>query len=178
MLLPFGGVTIIETVVRTALASSADEVIVVLGTVEDKIREALAHLPVTFAVNNEYHQGMLSSIQCGLRQLSSNTSAVLVMLGDQPAIPSEAVDCVIEAWRSSGKGLVLPTYDGHRGHPLLVAMRYHEEALNLDPSAGMRALLAAHKEDILYVPVETATILKDIDTPEDYAEQTADSESA
>ncbi len=174
MLLPFlGGYSVLESVARTALASSADNVTVVLGAMAEKIREAIAHLPVEVAHNQEYPLGMLSSIQCGIRELPRDTSATVIMLGDQPTIPTEVIDRVIEAWRSSGKGIVLPTHGGRRGHPLLLDMRYREEVLLLEPSAGMRSMLAAHGEDILEIPVETSAVLKDIDTPEDYAELVA-----
>jgi len=174
MLLPFpGGDTILETVVRAALASSADNVTVVLGAMEEKIREAIDHLPVAVAHNKDYRLGMLSSIQCGIRGLPRDTRAAVIMLGDQPTIPMEVIDRVIEAWRLSGKGFVLPTHGGRRGHPLLLDMRYREEVLLLDPAAGMRFFLAAHGEDILEIPVDTSAVLKDVDTPEDYAELVA-----
>ena len=172
MLLPFSGATIIEAVVHSALASAADEVMVVLGAGEEKIRNAIAHLPVEIAVNTEYRLGMLSSIQCGFRSLPTGTCAMVIMLGDQPTIPAQAVDRVIDAWRQSCKGLVLPVYDGRRGHPLLVDMRYRTEVLNLHPSAGMRSILTSHTADILEVPMDIPAVLKDIDTPDDYAKLT------
>jgi molybdenum cofactor cytidylyltransferase len=170
MLLPFGDATIIEAVARTALASAASDVVAVLGAGEEKIRGAIAHLPVTIVVNTEYSLGMLSSIQCGFRHLSSDTRATVIMLGDQPAVPVEVVDRVIDAWRQSGKGLVLPVYGGRRGHPLLVDMRLSEEVLSLEPAKGMRAMLISNAAGIMEVPVATLAVLKDIDTPEDYEE--------
>ncbi|MFA6232714.1 MAG: nucleotidyltransferase family protein [Bacteroidota bacterium] len=175
MLLPCSGATIIETVAVTALASSAEEVVVVLGAMEESIRQSITHLPVVIAVNTEFLLGMLSSIQCGIRTLPSDTDAVLLMLGDQPTVPVEVIEEVIAAWRSSGKGFVLPTYGGRRGHPLLIDLRHRDELLRLDPSAGMRAMLAAHVEDVLEVPVDAPAILTDIDTPEDYAALTGGS---
>lgn len=172
MLLPFGGATIIEAVAHAALASVADDVSVVLGAGKEIIRKTIAHLPVEVVVNTEFHLGMLSSIQCGFHSLPADTQATVIMLGDQPTIPSEAVDRVIDAWRQSGKGLVLPVYDGRRGHPLLVDMRYREQVLNLHPSAGMRTILTSHTTDILEVPVDIPAVLKDIDTPDDYVKLT------
>ena len=94
----------------------------------------------------------------------------MIMLGDQPAVPVEVVDRVIDAWRQSGKGLVLPVYGGRRGHPLLVDMRLSEEVLSLEPAKGMRAMLISNAGGIMEVPVATPAVLKDIDTPEDYEE--------
>lgn len=175
MLLPCSGATIIETVAVTALASSAEEVVIVLGAMEESIRQAISHLPVVIAVNTEFRLEMLSSIQCGIRGLPPDTDAVVLMLGDQPTVPVEVIEQVIAAWRSSGKGFVLPTYGGRRGHPLLIDLRYRDELLRLDPSAGMRAMLTAHGEDVLEVPVDAPAILTDIDTPEDYATLTGGS---
>ena len=173
MLLPFSGSTIIETVVRTALASSADEVAVVLGAGADNVRGAVAHLPVSLALNTEYRLGMLSSIQCGVRSLRPDAGAAVIMLGDQPTIPVEVVDRVIDAWRSGGNSLVLPVMHGRRGHPLLVDLRLRDELLGLDHALGMRALVDAHESDLLEVEVDTPAVLKDVDTPEDYAGLTA-----
>ncbi|MFZ1729389.1 MAG: nucleotidyltransferase family protein [Bacteroidota bacterium] len=174
MLLPYAGATIIEAVANTALASPVQQVVVVLGALEERIRLVLDHLPVSIAVNRDFQLGMLSSIQCGLRMLTPDPGAVLLMLGDQPTVPVEVVESVIKAWEASDKGIVLPTYRGRRGHPLLIDLRYREEILRIDPSAGMRALLSSHAGDVLEVPVDTSAILKDIDTPEDYAALTGD----
>lgn len=178
MLLPYAGATIIETVAGTALSSPAEQVVVVLGALEDKIRNAIAHLPVAIAVNRDFHLGMLSSIQCGIRMLMPEPGAVLLMLGDQPTVPVAAIESVIAAWRASDKSIVLPTFGGRRGHPLLIDLRYRDEILRLDPSAGMRALLTSYAGDVLEVPVDTSAILMDIDTPEDYAALTGDAGSS
>ncbi len=172
MLLPYGASTIIETVAHAALSASVDEVILVLGAWEDRIREAVARLPLTLAVNTEYRKGMLSSIQCGFRHLGPDTEAAVILLGDQPEIPAKVIDMVVDAWRSSGKGLVVPVFADRRGHPLLVDMRYRDEVRGLDPATGLRALLNAHEDDVHEIAVPVEAILNDVDTPEDYRKLT------
>ncbi len=174
MLLTYRGSTIIEAVVATARSSLASGVTVVLGAREEEIRAAIAHLPVSIAVNADYRLGMLSSIQCGITSLPPETRAVLLMLGDQPAIPVQAVNAVIDAWKTSGLGFALPTFGGQRGHPLLMDLRYRDAVLALAHDAGMRALLSIHADQILHVPVESPAVLKDVDTPEDYSRLKAD----
>lgn len=173
LLLPFGNSTIIETVVSTALSASIDEVLLVLGAWEERIRQRIAHMPVTLAINTEYRSGMLSSIQCGFRHLPADTEAAVILLGDQPEIPVRVIDMVIDAWRVSGKGLVVPVCAGRRGHPLLVDMCYRDEVRHLDAALGLRALLSAHGDDVHEIEVPVKAILKDIDTPQDYSELTA-----
>jgi molybdenum cofactor cytidylyltransferase len=175
MLLPFDGASIIETVTRTAMQSSADEIVIVLGAFHEEIQQAVAHLPVATAFNEKYTLGMLSSIQCGIRALPPQAEAAVLLLGDQPSIPAVVIDEIIRTWKTTNQGFVLPTFEGRRGHPLLVDLRVRDELLELEPSAGMRALLSAHSEEILEVAVDISAILKDIDTPDDYSAMTGSS---
>jgi molybdenum cofactor cytidylyltransferase len=95
------------------------------------------------------------------------------MLGDQPFLPGRVVDAVVEAYRRNGKGIVVPAFQGRRGHPVLVDLKYRDEVLALDPSDGLRRLMRAHAEDIFEAEVEDANILRDMDVPEDYASELA-----
>lgn len=186
MLLPFGDTTIIGAVVRTAAASRVDRTMVVLGADRDRIRGELLSLmfrpapgscpngndsdrAVLFTVNDNYHLGMLTSIQAGIRALPAAAEAAVIMLGDQPFLRAAVVDAVIAAFETGRRGMVIPTFQGRRGHPVLVDLKYRDEILALDPLDGLRALMRAHPEDILEVDVADANILRDLDTPEDYA---------
>jgi len=123
---------------------------------------------LSFTVNEGYMAGMLSSVQTGFRALPEDAAAAVIMLGDQPFLSSRVVDAVIAAFRESGKGVVVPAFQGRRGHPVLVDMRYRDEVLELDPADGLRRLMRAHPGDIEEVEVDDAGILRDLDTPEDY----------
>jgi molybdenum cofactor cytidylyltransferase len=112
---------------------------------------------------------MLSSVQAGFRTLPADADAAVVMLGDQPFLPSCVVDAVIGAYEEGGKGIVVPTFQGRRGHPVLIDLKYREEVLALDPAGGLRRLMRAHPADIFEVEAGDANILRDLDTPEDYA---------
>ncbi|HYA49049.1 MAG TPA: nucleotidyltransferase family protein [Burkholderiales bacterium] len=168
LLLPYGGTTIIEAVVRAALDSKADEALVVLGADRGKIKEALRSYPVTFAVNRDYRSGMLSSIQAGFDALPAEAEAAVVLLGDQPDIPSAVIDDLVCNYRENDRGIIIPVYQGRRGHPLLVRTGYRQEILGLDPAVGLRQLVHAHPEDVLEVEVASPAVLKDMDTPGEY----------
>jgi molybdenum cofactor cytidylyltransferase len=123
---------------------------------------------LSFTINEGYMSGMLSSVQAGFRALPKDAKAAVVMLGDQPFLPSAVVDAVIAAYRESGKGIVIPAFQGRRGHPVLVDIKYRDEVLALDPTDGLRQLMRAHSGDIQEVDVDDAGILRDLDTPEDF----------
>jgi len=167
-LLPYGNKTIIETVIDHMTRSRLDGVIVVLGAHREKIEKVVAELPVKTVYNPRYEQGMLSSVQKGFSSLPIDAGAVLVFLGDQPMVPSSVIDQIINTYRSTEKGIVLPVFDGARGHPVLIDTKYKREVAAIDPEIGLRELIHKHPEDILEVDVETSTIIEDIDTPEDY----------
>jgi molybdenum cofactor cytidylyltransferase len=171
LLLPFGETTIIESVVRTALDSSVDGVLVVLGADREAIKERLRPYPVSQVVNTRYREGMLSSIQVGVGALPPSARAAMVMLGDQPSVNSVITDELIAAYRETRKGIVIPVYGGRRGHPAVFDTKYKKEILGLAPEAGLRQLNRDHPEDILEVEVPYEAVLKDIDTPEDYEEE-------
>ena len=173
LLLPFGETTVVGAVVGTALASRVNRVLAVLGADKDAVRLKLEPFSIDFAINENFAQGMLSSVQAGFRALPPDAKAAVVMLGDQPFLPARVVDAVVEGFRRSGKGIVVPAFHGRRGHPVLVGLKYRGEVLALDPADGLRRLMRAHPEDIFEVEVEDANILRDMDVPEDYASELA-----
>jgi molybdenum cofactor cytidylyltransferase len=167
-LLSYGDKTIIETVIDHITHSSVDETLVVLGANKDKIERIIKDLPVKSVYNPRYKKGMLSSVQKGFASLPEEAEAVLVFLGDQPMVSSAAITQIVNAYKSTEKGIVLPVYDRKRGHPVLIDNKYRQEVAALDPQIGLRELMHNHPEDILEVGLDTPAIIKDIDTPEDY----------
>lgn len=175
-LLPFGKSTIVETVVDNMLEAKFREVIVVVGHCADQIQDLLVERPVKIVFNPNYREGMLTSAQAGIRSLNfanarnkSDRDAFSLMLVDQPFITSELIDKVIDAYAQTDKGIVLPSYNYKRGHPVIFQHQYANDILALDTeSGGVRSLFKSHSEDIHYVPVNTDDVLRDIDYREDY----------
>jgi molybdenum cofactor cytidylyltransferase len=168
LLLPFKGKTIIETVVENAARSVNSNIMVVLGSHRDQIQKKIENYPVKFCVNDNYLDGMLSSAICGFRALPEEAKAALIYLGDQPQIPSLVANLVMEAWQKSGKGIVIPTIKGRRGHPVLIETRYIPEIEKLDPEKGLRTLSEKYRNDVFEMKCLVPEILRDIDTPEEY----------
>lgn len=168
MLLPFKGKTIIEKVIENVTASDVHKTIVVLGAGREAIIKVINGLPVTIKYNENYKNGMFSSVICGLMSLPDDLEAVLIFQGDQPMIQPLTVNAVIAAYRESAKGIVIPVFSKKRGHPLLFDGKYRSEIEKLNPDEGLRSLATKFYNDVLEVNVESPEILRDIDTKEDY----------
>jgi molybdenum cofactor cytidylyltransferase len=114
---------------------------------------------------------MLSSLQCGLRFLSAQSAgaeAALIGLGDQPQIQAGAVRQICESFRERKALLIVPSYQMRRGHPWLVERSLWDGLLELGPPQSPRDFLNRHAAGIVYVEMDTASILADLDTPQDY----------
>ncbi len=171
LLLPLGNKTIIETIIDKVTPSKADKILVVLGSGWKKIERKIKKFSLRTTVNPNFKKGMLSSVQWGFKALPKNARAVLVLLGDQPAVSTTIINQIIDAYQATNKGIVLPVYKKERGHPVLIDLKYRGEVESLSHEIGLRGLVYGHPEDIMEVKVNTASILRDIDYLEDYQEE-------
>ncbi len=171
MLLPWGERTVLGQVLFTLREAGLREQLVISGAEREAI-ETIAHgAGAECFYNPQYTEGeMLSSIQVGLRALEGREAieAALICLGDQPQIEVQVVRQLLEVWNEHRAALIVPSYSGRRGHPWLVARHLWPELLRLAPPATARDFLQAQATQITYVPVETASILQDLDTPQEY----------
>jgi len=168
MLLPFHGATMIENVIANVSESLVESALVVLGAEKDKLIEVIKKTTATWCYNYNYKEGMLSSVKCGFQNLSLDIKVVLVFQGDQPLITSDVINSLIESYKSSGKGIVIPVYNGKRGHPLLIDRKYSNDIEKLDTRDGLRSLAYKFSEDVLVVETECPGILRDFDTYKEY----------
>ncbi len=168
LLLPFDGMTIIEKVVENILKSGIENIMVVLGADHEKIAGVLEFWPVQTVRNENFQDGMHTSVMIGVYALPTRAKATLIFLGDQPLISENAIRKVVEAWHNSGKSIVIPLYEGKRGHPPLYDLKLRNELEHLDPSVGLRSVAQKFPEEIDEVETGSPGILKDIDTRDEY----------
>jgi molybdenum cofactor cytidylyltransferase len=168
LLLPFAGGTVIGHVADEILRSPVGRTLVVVGHDASRVAEALAGRSVQVLTNPQADGEMLLSVRCGLRALAPDCGAVLVALGDQPAITADLVGRMVEAYRSAGRGIVVPVYGGRPGHPILFSIRYRDEILSRYDDVGLRGLRLAHPQDVLELAAASPAVLSDMDRPEDY----------
>jgi molybdenum cofactor cytidylyltransferase len=168
MLLLFNGKTMIEKVIENVTQSEVFCTLVVLGSYRDEILASISYLPINHCYNENYRKGMLSSVQCGFKNLPLHYDAVLVFPGDQPFIEPDVINLIINAYRETGKGIIIPVYRKKRGHPMLIDFKYRDVINNLKDNEGLRALSNKYQEDVFEVRTKSPGILKDFDTKEDY----------
>nr|MBA3337740.1 NTP transferase domain-containing protein [Chloroflexia bacterium] len=103
----------------------------------------------------------------GLNALGPDVDAVLFLLGDQPTVGSGAIDAVIMA-RFAGAGIAMASYDAALRHPVLFGSEFFPELFAVQGDSGARAVLAAHADLIVPVPILARPVPQDVDTEADY----------
>ncbi|MEI6209187.1 MAG: molybdenum cofactor cytidylyltransferase [Desulfuromonadales bacterium] len=167
-MLPFNGKTILQRVVDNAITSSLQSVVVVVGHCADLIVPTLNGNTVTVVINGAYKSGQCSSIKAGMGTVPEGVDAVLFILGDQPLVTPDTINLLLNAYRTSGAPIVLPTFNGIRGNPVLFSRETFRRLELLDCDSGARPLFDEYPGRILQVPVDDCSIQFDIDTEEDY----------
>ncbi len=168
LLLPFQGETIIRKVINTAMQAVNSNIVVVLGSHSDEVRQQTNNPNLKFILNPNYETGMLSSVICGFSALPERAGAAMLFLGDQPHIPGSVPVQLIVAWNNSKKGIIIPTFSGKRGHPVLIETKYKQEIEQLNPEKGLKELMEKFSNDVLEVECQAPEVIRDIDTPDDY----------
>lgn len=167
-LLPFGNHTVIEHVISPLIEAKLSDVVVVLGHRAKEITAVIATLPVRILHNPDYRHGMTTSVQAALRVIDPVPDAYLLTLVDQPQIGLRPIRQLLTAFAQTRKGIIIPTYAGKRGHPIILAARYRQEVLDLGPDQGLNAVTRGHPDDTLELPLDCDDILRDMDYQADY----------
>ena len=169
-LLPIDGQTFIEKIVGALKKSSVARVIVVLGHNADEMRRHIQHLPIEILVNPDYKLGQLSSLQVAIRSLEkeADCDGMLVHLVDHPYVNSKLVESMIKRCEETAKLIIVPRYNGTRGHPVIFSRKLFKELLAAPMDQGAKTVVDAHRADTLEIDTEDEGITLDIDTPELY----------
>lgn len=168
-LLPLGERPVLAHALANALAAELDGVIVVLGHAAVAIQAQITFEPARVVLNEAYQEGQSTSLRAGLAALPPATAAALFILGDQPLIGPTVHNALIAAYRHTGAPIVIPTYDGQRGNPVLIARRLFAELAQVSGDQGARGVIRAHNAEVLEVPIAGPPLNDDLDTEEDYA---------
>ena len=161
------GKTMIAQIVDHVTSCAASPVIVVTGHQEADIRRALAGKPVRFVTADDHAEGIAASLRAGIAALSSEIGAALICLGDMPLVDPAVLSAILAAYNpAEGREIVIPSFGGQRGNPVLWGKRFFPELLQLSGDVGARQILHRHMEVVAEVPVETDSVLRDFDTHE------------
>ena len=172
-LLPFGQAAIRSTFVEhlaQVLDGEVSPLLGVLGHHAEEIRRQV-HLPAgaEILINPDYKLGQLSSLRVALQALRQRAVAgVLMCLVDHPAIHKQLVRALLNRFRRNNSLVLIPTFQGRRGHPVLFAGRLFSELEEAPLDQGARWVVRRHEKDVDLCEVGEEGILWDIDRPEDY----------
>jgi len=163
----FEGETLLARTARRALASSLAEVVVVLGFEAEAIAPALAGLEARTVRNPEWAEGQSTSVRAGLSALDTVAAAVLFLTCDQPFLDTAVIDRIVATWRETDAAIVVPTWRGRHGSPVLFDRSLFGELRGISGDAGGRQLFARHESEIAAVELDDEGPLLDVDTLDD-----------
>lgn len=164
----------LETLARALLGGGVRHLWLVTRPADTRLLSfGSAHAKITAVVNPRPADGMLSSILAGvdawLEQAGSATTPLLVCPVDHPLVQAETVARLLAAHTRSPRRIVVPTHQGHRGHPLLIPPALVSELSSLDPNRGLKQLLERHPRATLELTVTDSGVIENLNTPEDYS---------
>jgi molybdenum cofactor cytidylyltransferase len=168
--LTVGGVPLLRRTALTLLASGLREVVTVLGHEAEAMRGLLAGLPLRLIENPHYREGQMSSVHCGIGALTGPCDGVMICLADQPLLTPADIDMLIEAFaRCPRGGVLVPTYAGRRGNPVVLDYAQRAAILAGERNLGCRHLIERRPELVTTCAMPDNHVVFDLDTPGDYA---------
>jgi molybdenum cofactor cytidylyltransferase len=145
-------------------------VVVVLGHEADSARALLAELPLKVVFNPHYGEGQMTSVHCGLQALSGPCEGVMICLSDQPLLERADVDRLVDAFLNEcPRSVLVPTYQGRRGNPIVFAHRHREAILAGERNLGCKRLIEKNPDLVWPLSMANDHCVFDLDTPDDYA---------
>jgi molybdenum cofactor cytidylyltransferase len=167
--LEVGGVPLLRRTAGSLLASAIRELVVVIGHEAEMARGLLAGLPLRVVENPLYADGQMTSVHCGMGALEEPCDGVMVCLSDQPLLEPADLNTLIRAFlEDCPRSVLVPTYQGRRGNPVVLAHRHREAILAGDRNLGCRRLIEKNPELVWAYPMANDHCVFDLDTPADY----------
>jgi len=167
-LMEWKGQTFLSRVVNSLRPVNLDSLVVVLGFENEKVYRKHRLLDdVTFLVNKNPADGMISSLRCALKQSGKYWRAIMVTLVDHPAISTDTYRCVKCAADEHPDSVIIPSYNGRRGHPVVFPACLFGELMQQDLPVGARTVLSRHQNMVIEIPIDDYGIVLHIDTPDD-----------
>ena len=162
------GTPLIKLSVKNILASSIDELIIVLGHQKEMIEKLIdKNEKIKFVFNNNFESGMASSIKTGLNHLPEKTEAFFICLGDMPLFNHNIYNLLIKS--KDNKEIIVPTYKGQQGNPVLFAKSMKEKVMDITGDVGAKKILELNKDEILNLEINNQSVTKGFNTQGDFS---------
>ncbi len=164
-LLPLGDKPVIRHCLDALLAAGIMDIVVVVGMPGNGIVKMLRGLPATIAVNNMPGGDMAESVRTGLRALDGSPSGILVCLADHPLVTQDTIRALIRQHRKTPDAVIIPAYQGKRGHPTLFSNKIITEVFS---GITLRDIIKNNSHAVRTIEVDNEGVVLDMDTEEDY----------
>jgi molybdenum cofactor cytidylyltransferase len=161
------GEALVLRIVRTALASRLSEVIVVVGYEASRVRAAIAGQSVLIVENTAYSEGQSTSVRAGLSEVDAGAAAAMFIPVDQPDLTGSVLDALIDSYQSTDAMIVVPSFRGRRGAPVLIDRSLFAELKSISGDSGGRQIFTRYEDRIVEVPLSSDKALRDVDRVED-----------
>jgi molybdenum cofactor cytidylyltransferase len=166
LLLDVGGESLVRRAVRAAVEGGVDEVIVVLGHEEEKVRAELRGLPCLAVSNPDHAEGAGTSVRTGVRH-ASGVDALVVVLADMPFVTPEMIATLVSRYRAHRPPLVVSHYGAVQAPPTLYDRALFDELLAIPGERCAKQVVRRHEGEAEVVDWPEDA-LRDIDVPADY----------
>lgn len=167
LLVEIDGVPIIKRVIDAIRGGGVNRIYVVTGFENKRVESCLSDERLTYIYNENFNQGMGTSLAVGVREIVvDDFDGILVCLSDLPRLNSEIVELLVREFYENGENkIVVPTFRGRRGHPVIFPKRYHKSLERLKGDEGARRLI--QRESVLEFESGDDSIIRDLDTLKD-----------
>lgn len=170
-LLPFGDEMVIVRQINCFIEAGVSDVFIVVGYEADQIREALRNYPVQFICNENYSDGMFSSVQSGLKNIKDKFfDAFFLLPVDFPLIQPYTLEMLIKKFKEDTASIIYPSYNYRKGHPPLISGILIDKIIEYIGDDGLKGILKKYDNEAAYIVMGNETALIDIDTKQHYYE--------
>jgi putative nucleotidyltransferase with HDIG domain len=167
-LLPLGGVSILERVIRLFQSAGIEDIRVVVGYRSADIIKTLDKLNILWITNEQYKDGMFSSIKAGVKSLDPDHNAFFVLPADIPLVRRQTLFDLMEEFKNGLDSILYPFFHDQRGHPPLIPACYTSQICSWKGTGGLRSFLEQHEHQAKNVYVADECIHMDLDTSSNY----------
>jgi molybdenum cofactor cytidylyltransferase len=167
-LIRIGEKTFIEHAIALFRTSGIEEIVTVVGHRAQEVVPAVKAAGSRYVINDNYQEGMYSSIQAGAKALKHPGDAFFLLPVDIPLVRPATVRQLAAAFdQHRAPPVCYPLFQSQRGHPPLINSRLIDALLRHDGEGGMLAFLRGYESHAISIPVEDPFIRLDADTPQD-----------
>lgn len=167
--LPVRGEPLLRRTASLLLQLPLHERVLVTGHEAERSRALVAGLPLSIEHNPAYRDGQMTSVHRGLAALQAPCDAVLICLADQPLLTTDDLRALLEAFEDCPTPILVPTFEGRRGNPIVISSEQRAQILAGDRTLGCRRLIERHPERVTTFEMCNDHTVFDLDTPEAYA---------